>query len=142
MANPLGFSNNVDSKRNEKKEEIIRKALKNRFSPEFLNRLDETILFKPLTRDNIGGIIDLLMKDVNARLAEKELSIELSDEAKSLIARDAYDPVYGARPLKRYLQKNVETLAARKILSGEVDVRDVIRIEAEGDALKAVVRKG
>ncbi len=112
------------------------------FRPEFLNRLDETILFKPLTRDNIGGIIDLLMKDVNARLAEKELSIELSDEAKSLIAREAYDPVYGARPLKRYLQKNVETLAARKILSGEVDVRDVIRIDADGDALKAVVIKG
>ena len=87
-------------------------------------------------------LIDLLMKDVNARLAEKELSIELSDEAKSLIAREAYDPVYGARPLKRYLQKNVETLAARKILSGEVDMRDVIRIEADGDSLKAEVIKG
>ena len=123
-------------------EKAVMEDLRAHFRPEFLNRLDETILFKPLTRDNIGGIIDLLMKDVNARLAEKELSIELSEEAKSLIARDAYDPVYGARPLKRYLQKNVETLAARKILSGEVDVRDVIRIEAEGDALKAVVRKG
>ena len=123
-------------------ERAVMEDLRAHFRPEFLNRLDETILFKPLTRDNIGGIIDLLMKDVNARLAEKELSIELSEEAKSLIARDAYDPVYGARPLKRYLQKNVETLAARKILSGEVDVRDVIRIEAEGDALKAVVRKG
>ena len=123
-------------------ERAVMEDLRAHFRPEFLNRLDETILFKPLTRDNIGGIIDLLMKDVNARLAEKELSIELSEEAKSLIARDAYDPIYGARPLKRYLQKNVETLAARKILSGEVDVRDVIRIEAEGDALKAVVRKG
>jgi ATP-dependent Clp protease ATP-binding subunit ClpB len=123
-------------------EKAVMEDLRAHFRPEFLNRLDETILFKPLTRDNIGGIIDLLMKDVNARLAEKELSIELSDEAKSLIAREAYDPVYGARPLKRYLQKNVETLAARKILSGEVDVRDVIRIDADGDALKAVVIKG
>ena len=123
-------------------EKAVMEDLRAHFRPEFLNRLDETILFKPLTRDNIGGIIDLLMKDVNARLAEKELSIELSDEAKSLIAREAYDPVYGARPLKRYLQKNVETLAARKILSGEVDVRDVIRIEADGDSLKAEVIKG
>ena len=123
-------------------EKAVMEDLRAHFRPEFLNRLDETILFKPLTRDNIGGIIDLLMKDVNARLAEKELSIELSDEAKSLIARDAYDPVYGARPLKRYLQKNVETLAARKILSGEVDMRDVIRIDADGDELKASVRKG
>ncbi|MBQ9488740.1 MAG: AAA family ATPase, partial [Lachnospiraceae bacterium] len=123
-------------------EKAVMEDLRAHFRPEFLNRLDETILFKPLTRDNIGGIIDLLMKDVNARLAEKELSIELSDEAKSLIAREAYDPVYGARPLKRYLQKNVETLAARKILSGEVDMRDVIRIEADGDSLKAEVIKG
>jgi len=123
-------------------ERAVMEDLRAHFRPEFLNRLDETILFKPLTRDNIGGIIDLLMKDVNARLAEKELSIELSDEAKSLIAREAYDPVYGARPLKRYLQKNVETLAARKILSGEVDMRDVIRIDADRDELKASVRKG
>ena len=123
-------------------EKAVMEDLRAHFRPEFLNRLDETILFKPLTRDNIGGIIDLLMKDVNACLAEKELSIELSDEAKSLIAREAYDPVYGARPLKRYLQKNVETLAARKILSGEVDMRDVIRIEADGDSLKAEVIKG
>ena len=123
-------------------EKAVMEDLRAHFRPEFLNRLDETILFKPLTRENIGGIIDLLMKDVNARLLEKEVSIELSDDAKALIARDAYDPVYGARPLKRYLQKNVETLAAKMILSGQVGVDDCIRIETDGDALKAVVRKG
>ena len=123
-------------------EKAVMEDLRAHFRPEFLNRLDETILFKPLTRENIGGIVDLLMKDVNARLAEKEVSIELSEDAKALIAREAYDPVYGARPLKRYLQKNVETLAAKMILSGQVGVDDVIRIEADGDGLKAVVRKG
>ena len=115
--------------------------LRAHFRPEFLNRLDETILFKPLTKENIGGIIDLLMKDVNARLAEKQLSIELDVDAKRLIAEEAYDPIYGARPLKRYLQKNVETLAARLILSGEVDLDDVIEIKAEDGALKALVKK-
>ncbi len=123
-------------------EKAVMEDLRAHFRPEFLNRLDETILFKPLTRENIGGIVDLLMKDVNARLAEKEVSIELSEDAKALIAREAYDPVYGARPLKRYLQKNVETLAAKMILSGQVGVDDVIRIETDGDALKAVVNKG
>ena len=122
-------------------ERAVMEDLRAHFRPEFLNRLDETILFKPLTKGNIGGIIDLLMKDVNARLAEKELTIKLSDDAKRLIADEAYDPVYGARPLKRYLQKNVETLAARLILSGEVDMEDVILIEAEGGKLKASVEK-
>ncbi|MBO4515714.1 MAG: AAA family ATPase, partial [Lachnospiraceae bacterium] len=122
-------------------ERAVMEDLRAHFRPEFLNRLDETILFKPLTKENIGGIIDLLMKDVNARLAEKELTIKLSDDAKRLIADEAYDPVYGARPLKRYLQKNVETLAARLILSGEVDMEDVILIEAEGGKLKASVEK-
>ncbi|MBO5986718.1 MAG: type VI secretion system ATPase TssH, partial [Lachnospiraceae bacterium] len=94
-----------------------------------------------LTKQNISGIIDLLMKDVNARLSEKELSIELTEDAKHLIAEEAYDPIYGARPLKRYLQKNVETLAARLILSGEVDQDDVILVDREGDGLKAIVKK-
>ena len=122
-------------------EAAVMEDLRAHFRPEFLNRLDETILFKPLTRENIGGIIDLLMKDVNDRLSEKQLTIELSEDAKRLIAQEAYDPVYGARPLKRYLQKNVETLAARLILSGEVDLGDVIRIEAAEGALRAVVKK-
>ena len=122
-------------------EAAVMEDLRAHFRPEFLNRLDETILFKPLTRENIGGIIDLLLKDVNKRLSEKQLTIQLSEDAKNLIAEEAYDPVYGARPLKRYLQKNVETLAARLILSGEVDQGDVILIEAEGSALKAAVKK-
>ena len=120
-------------------EKAVMEDLRAHFRPEFLNRLDETILFKPLTRENIGGIVDLLMKDVNDRLSEKQLTIVLSEDAKRLIAEEAYDPVYGARPLKRYLQKNVETLAARLILSGEVGLGDVIRIETEGGALKATV---
>ena len=123
-------------------ERAVMEDLRGHFRPEFLNRLDETILFKPLTRNNISGIVDLLMKDVNARLSEKEVAIELTDDAKELIARDAYDPIYGARPLKRYLQKNVETLAAKMILSGQVGVRDVIRIKADAGMLKAEVRKG
>ncbi|MBQ6095020.1 MAG: AAA family ATPase, partial [Lachnospiraceae bacterium] len=122
-------------------EKAVMEDLRAHFRPEFLNRLDETILFKPLTKQNISGIIDLLMKDVNARLSEKELSIELTEDAKHLIAEEAYDPIYGARPLKRYLQKNVETLAARLILSGEVDQDDVILVDREGDGLKATVRK-
>ena len=120
---------------------MVQNELRTHFRPEFLNRLDETILFKPLTRENVGGIIDLLMKDVNARLEEKQLTVELSEEAKQLIAQEAYDPVYGARPLKRYLQKNVETLAARKILEGDVEIGDVIRIETDGDGLRAIVEK-
>ena len=122
-------------------EKAVMEDLRAHFRPEFLNRLDETILFKPLTKQNISGIIDLLMKDVNARLSEKELSIELTEDAKHLIAEEAYDPIYGARPLKRYLQKNVETLAARLILSGEVDQDDVILVDREGDGLKAIVKK-
>ncbi len=122
-------------------EKAVMEDLRAHFRPEFLNRLDETILFKPLTRENVGGIIDLLMKDVNARLEEKQLTVELSEEAKQLIAQEAYDPVYGARPLKRYLQKNVETLAARKILEGDVEIGDVIRIETDGDGLRAIVEK-
>ena len=121
-------------------EKAVLEDLRAHFRPEFLNRLDETILFKPLTRENIGGIIDLLIRDVNKRLEDKELSIELDDGAKHLIAQEAYDPVYGARPLKRYLQKNVETLAAKLILSGQVSAQDVIRIVAEQGELKAIVK--
>jgi len=121
-------------------EKAVLEDLRAHFRPEFLNRLDETILFKPLTRENIGGIIDLLIRDVNKRLEDKELSIELDEGAKHLIAQEAYDPVYGARPLKRYLQKNVETLAAKLILSGQVSAQDVIRIVAEQGELKAIVK--
>ena len=107
------------------------------FRPEFLNRLDEIILFKPLTRDNIGGIISLLIEDVNKRLADKELSISLTERAKEFIVENGYDPVYGARPLKRYLQKNVETLAARLILSDGVRAGDTIQIDLIDGHLEA-----
>mgnify|MGYP000679110236 FL=1 len=111
--------------------------LRAHFRPEFLNRLDEIILFKPLTRDNIGGIISLLIEDVNKRLADKELSISLTERAKEFIVENGYDPVYGARPLKRYLQKNVETLAARLILSDGVRAGDTIQIDLIDGHLEA-----
>ena len=101
-------------------ESSVMHDLRAHFRPEFLNRLDEIILFKPLTKGNIGGIIELLIADVNKRLADKELKIALTDEAKDFIIENGYDPVYGARPLKRYLQKNVETLAAKLILADGV----------------------
>jgi len=107
------------------------------FRPEFLNRLDETILFKPLTKDNIGSIIDLLIADLNNRLAEKELSLTISDKAKAYIMDHGYDPVYGARPLKRYLQKNVDTLVAKLILAGDVSDKDVITIDVQEGQLIA-----
>ena len=118
-------------------EASVMRDLRAHFRPEFLNRLDETVLFKPLTKGNIGGIINLLIADVNKRLADKELSIALTEEAKAFIVENGYDPVYGARPLKRYLQKHVETLAAKLILSDGVRVGDTILIETAGGKLSA-----
>ncbi len=118
----------------------VMEELKAHFRPEFLNRLDETILFKPLTGENIGDILDLMIKELNARLADREISVELTVAAKELIIRNAYDPVYGARPLKRYLQKNVETLSARLILADKVAGTDTIVIDAVDGALSACVR--
>ena len=112
-------------------EAAVMDQLKGSFRPEFLNRLDETIMFKPLTKDNLSGIIDLQMKAVNKLLEEKELSIELTPAARELVAERSYDPAYGARPLKRYLQKNVTTLAARIILEGNLDTDDVIIVDAD-----------
>ena len=109
--------------------------LRAHFRPEFLNRLDEIILFKPLTKDNIGHIVDLMMADVNKRLEDKELQIELTDAAKAYIVENGYDPVYGARPLKRFLQKNVETMAARYILGGDVHAGSVMVVDRDGDGL-------
>lgn len=113
----------------EESQSMVMNELRAHFRPEFLNRLDETIMFKPLTKSNIRGIIDLLVADVNRRLTEKELSIELTESAKSFVVEGGYDPMYGARPLKRYLQKNVETLAARLILAGNVGRGDTITID-------------
>jgi len=129
----------IDDKGNisEEAEESVMNELRSSFRPEFLNRLDETIMFKPLTKENISGIMDLILADVNKRLADRELSIVLTDAAKDLIVSSAYDPVYGARPLKRYMQRTVETLAAKKILEGNISEGDVITIDAEGDTLAA-----
>ncbi|MBR3515083.1 MAG: ATP-dependent chaperone ClpB [Lachnospiraceae bacterium] len=119
-------------------EEDAMDQLRDHFRPEFLNRLDEIILFKPLTKENIGGIIGLIMKSLNARLEDRDVSVELDPEAERFIVENGYDPIYGARPLKRYIQKTVETLSAKLILSGEISQGDTIRIELQGDELVAV----
>ena len=121
-------------------ENMVTQELQAHFRPEFLNRLDETILFKPLTKENIGGIVDLLIAEVNNRLVDKELKIELTDSGKSLVIDEAYDPVYGARPLKRYLQKHVETLVARMILSEQVSMGDTIVLDSVDGKLSASVK--
>ncbi|MEF2851801.1 MAG: ATP-dependent chaperone ClpB [Lachnospiraceae bacterium] len=116
--------------------------LRGHFRPEFLNRLDEIIMFKPLTKGNIGHIVDLMMADLNKRLADREISLELTPEAKDYIIEGGYDPVYGARPLKRFLQKHVETLAAREILSGEIHEGDTILLTLKDGTLKAERKAG
>ncbi len=121
----------------EEAEESVSGLLKNHFRPEFLNRLDEIIMFKPLTKDNISGIVDLIMKSLNERLADRELSVELSPEAEAFIVEDGFDPAYGARPLKRYIQKTVETLTAKLILSGNVSTGDTIVITLKDGELEA-----
>ena len=118
-------------------EELVMNDLRAHFRPEFLNRLDESILFKPLTKGNISGIIKLLIDDLNRRIADKNLTIELTPAAEEYIVEAGYDPVYGARPLKRYLQKNVETLVAKKILADEVEEGQVITIDVENQQLVA-----
>ncbi|HBA67810.1 MAG TPA: type VI secretion system ATPase TssH, partial [Lachnospiraceae bacterium] len=118
-------------------EDMVMNELRAHFRPEFLNRLDETILFKPLTKDDIGGIVRLIVDDLNRRLADRELSIEISPEAEKFIVENAYDPVYGARPLKRYIQKYVETLSAKLILADKVKAKDVIVISLENGKLAA-----
>ena len=123
-------------------EAAVMNDLRAHFRPEFLNRLDETILFKPLTKDNIGGIIHLIIADLNKRLEDKQLTIRLSEEAMQYIVDNAYDPVYGARPLKRYIQKYVETLAAKMILADQVEEGDTIVITVENDQLAAKCEKG
>lgn len=132
----------IDSMGNIKPEaqEMVMNDLRAHFRPEFLNRLDETILFKPLTKQNIGGIIDLMIADVNKRLEDRELSIELTQAAKDYIVENGYDPVYGARPLKRFLQKHVETLAAILILEGEVRADDIILMDVDNNQLRARIK--
>ena len=120
-------------------EAAVMDELRGHFRPEFLNRLDEIVMFKPLSKSDIRGIIDLLVKDINRRIEDKEISLTVTDKALDYIVEKAYDPVYGARPLKRYLQKNVETLLAKKMLADEVAVGDVLSLDVENDAL--VIRK-
>ena len=120
--------------------EMVQNDLRGHFRPEFLNRLDEIIMFKPLTKDNIGGIVDLLMAELNSRLADQEIHIRLTDAAKSYVIEGGYDPVYGARPLKRYLQKYVETLAAKMILGGKVGQDDTIVLDVTDGELTASVQ--
>ena len=122
-------------------ENAVMGDLRNHFRPEFLNRLDEIIMFKPLTKSNISSIIDLLIKDVNKRLADKELTIKLTDAARDFIVDNGFDPMYGARPLKRYVQKTVETLAAKLILAGNIDAQSVILIDVEDGKLTARAEK-
>ncbi len=121
-------------------EELVMNQLRGHFRPEFLNRLDEIIMFKPLTKTDVTKIIDLLVKDVNRRLVEREVAIELTDAAKAYVVENGYEPMYGARPLKRYLQKHVETLAAKMILGGNVGRCDVIIIDVEDGKLDARVK--
>ena len=120
---------------NSEAENMVMTQLRNSFRPEFLNRLDEIIMFKPLTKANIGGIVDLLIADINKRLADKELKIALTDRAKDFVIESAYDVSYGARPLKRYLQKHIETLAAREILADKVKTGDTMTVDVENGEL-------
>ena len=112
-------------------QEQVMNDLRGHFRPEFLNRLDEVIMFKPLTKENIGGIVDLMVRELSDRLADQELSLELTDAARTQVIENGYDPVYGARPLKRYLQNYVETLAAKKILSGDVHAGDTLVLDVK-----------
>ena len=129
----------IDESGNISKEakELVTNELRNHFRPEFLNRLDEQIMFKPLTKDNIGGIIELLIVDVNKRLKDKKISIALTDAARSYIVDNGYDPIYGARPLKRFVQKNVETLAGKLILSDGISEGETILIDYDENGLTA-----
>ena len=129
----------IDESGNISKEakELVTNELRNHFRPEFLNRLDEQIMFKPLTKDNIGGIIELLIVDVNKRLKDKKISIALTDAARSYIVDNGYDPIYGARPLKRFVQKNVETLAGKLILSDGISEGETILIDYDTNGLTA-----
>ena len=122
-------------------EKEVMEDLQGHFRPEFLNRLDEIIMFKPLSKENIGGIIRLLMDDLNKRLSDREIKVALSPEAEHFVVEHGYDPVYGARPLKRFLQKHVETLSAKLILEDQVRQGDTILIDVKDGALTASVQK-
>ena len=131
-----------DGSISEEARNLVMQDLRAHFRPELLNRLDETIMFKPLTKDNIGHIVDLLLKGLNKRLADQELTVELSPAAKQFVIEGGYDPVYGARPLKRFVQKEVETSTAKLILGGQVSEGDTILLDVENGGLKAMIKPG
>ena len=131
-----------DGSISEEARNLVMQDLRAHFRPEFLNRLDETIMFKPLIKDNIGHIVDLLLKGLNKRLADQELTVELSPAAKQFVIEGGYDPVYGARPLKRFVQKEVETSTAKLILGGQVSEGDTILLDVENGGLKAMIKPG
>jgi ATP-dependent Clp protease ATP-binding subunit ClpB len=124
-----------DGEISDEAKEQVETLLKRSFRPEFLNRLDEIVFYKPLTRENITGIIDLLMADLNRRLEDKQLSVRLTEEAKQLIIDESYDPAFGARPLRRYVQHSVETLLARKILAADVAPETELVVDASEGTL-------
>ena len=146
MTSNIGASfllDGIDAEGNirEDAENAVMESLQTHFRPEFLNRLDETILFKPLTRQNMGGIVSLIIADLNHRLADRDLSIELTPEAVGYVVDNAYDPVYGARPLKRYIQKYVETLTARLILEDKTRAGDTVLVDLQDGALEAGIKR-
>ena len=119
----------------------VSQLLKSQFRPEFLNRLDEIVFYKPLTKNEISGIVDLLMADLSKRLADKQLKLSLTDSAREYIVDQGYDPVYGARPLKRFIQSKVETLLARIIIKGDLEEGDTLVVDRQGDGLTISVQK-
>ena len=129
-----------DGSISEEAENDTMEDLKNHFRPEFLNRLDEIIMFKPLTKDNIGNIVDLIVADLNKRLSDREIEVRLSSAAQDYIIDNAYDPIYGARPLKRFIQKYVETLSAKLILEDKVNPKDIIEFDVNDGELVAHAR--
>ena len=131
---------NADGTIEESAKEQVRALLRRTFRPEFLNRLDEILMFRPLTRDNLSHIIDNLIAALRSRLADRTLNLEMTDAAKALVIENGYDPVYGARPLKRYLQSHAETLIARTILSGDLHAGDTLVVDAENGALVCRVK--
>ena len=120
---------------------LVEAKLRDHFRPEFLNRLDEIIMFKPLSKDNISGIVDLIAADLNKRLKDREISVSLTKEAKEFVVKNAYDPAFGARPLKRYIQKNIETMSARLMLEDKVKPKSVIEFYVENGGLEAKVKQ-
>jgi ATP-dependent Clp protease ATP-binding subunit ClpB len=126
----------------EEAQKMVMDDLRGHFRPEFLNRLDEIIMFKPLTKDNIGNIVDLMVAELDKRLSDQELSLTLTEAAKKQVVENGYDPVYGARPLKRYLQNYVETLAAKKILSGDVHAGDTLELDVQDGEFMINVKDG